>query len=1386
MNAMSRFANRAATFLLAAIVAGKSGAHEHDSYNHEWTNPHPVEHPNLNFSLWTAPNPVASNPNWMGKLSNTVRLNDLSLPGTHDTMAHSAKPSDVPLGAENMWRTQTMDLPQQLESGIRVLDIRLRHVMGNETKVRPRPHLICYHGRANLDLGFYQDTLSVKLGTKDRAYEFSDVLKHCQQFLFDHPSETILLKFKREGFAANEDNRPDEHFLDTFRENLRDARREFENLWWEETGARNRELIWQINDFDSNPDNDWEDYPGTTGAFGKKRPNPTLGDMRGKIVLLQDFDESISELNFLWPLHTDEIPVKGPASPDNRRRVTVYICLVGTDEPKMHIRLVDDRGEVFIDRSEQELYDIQSRATIERQGNLLQFLNNLRVRLEVDKPWLTEVDLTKNERKDYLAKLRLLGFHLDYGISRNGMNVQSTAFLKDRSGAELYRKWTAVKTHLEEAAEPDRSGELFLNFFNSATHPDWVPQVSKYQRIYPFRVASGHVTPGTGAARKVGDRVTFDSDKQPDFPRANCGEKRCDILHEGINGLATNYWRQDLPNDVIPPSGAEPKGRAGMILCDFPGAGLIEEVIKLNAGAEARRYTLEAKTGEAIDFRIPRQSNELLFDLVGEWPAGLSINSREEGHIVGVVSQPGPYYLGFTARKPGEGIKFHGVVTLTVTDAYYPFAGPLFATGGRGVPFSYQVSFSPRAEGKIQEHMDSLHLPPGLTLHEGGLITGTPTESGSFDPWLAGRFKDNSELFGAHLDLYIHEPVVKTAYRGIPYSFLTVHPSWIDDPTRFTATNLPPGFEIGETTGIIFGTPTTLGTTDSPTVVTASQEGAPDRVTYWQIKIEQVGPPVITSALTATAEAGELFTYQIEATNHPYRYDVAGPSWLSVDSGSDILSGTPPAEGVYEIELKATNVEASSTAVLTLTVELPNRVSNLEDSGPGSLRQVLAEVPLGGLIAFAPELAGETIVLSSGALNIDKGLSIDATALPGGITISGGGNSRVFEITSETNEEVYLRGLQISRGRVSGNGGGIYHTGTSRLQLEECTFSDNRAQAQGHGGAICIGDTPNSDTWVEVYRCTFVRNRAYAKGGAIRNFGRLGVRLSTFSGNTSVTTGGAVCHDGGLDLRMLNCTLVSNATNKGGGISIDSASFSQVISNNIIAGNFAEVGPDLFVPSSSRRINYGEMNLFGTLAGIASERRPSPGTVVVGDPLLGPLADNGGRTMTMLPKPESSALDIASRSSGNQIDQRGFPRSIGIGPDLGAVELGADIERFWSMDPDSDGTPFGVEFATGMNPFGAELFPLLRPQPYSENGDLGFSTGIDPDAVSSTTWIIYQSTTMEPDSWEEIYRFNGPMDQETISSDYEIRRFDGLIRLVNLVEPRPAQMFYQLKVELAQ
>jgi len=65
-------------------------------------------------------------------------------------------------------------------------------------------------------------------------------------------------------------------------------------------------------------------------------------------------------------------------------------------------------------------------------------------------------------------------------------------------------------------------------------------------------------------------------------------------------------------------------------------------------------------------------------------------------------------------------------------------------------------------------------------------------------------------------------------------------------------------------------------------------------------------------------------------------------------------------------------------------------VTNTADNGAGTLRALVSQAASGDTIAFGAGLSGQTIALTNGQLTITNNLTIDASALARGISISGG------------------------------------------------------------------------------------------------------------------------------------------------------------------------------------------------------------------------------------------------------------------------------------------------------------------------------------------------------------------------------------------------------------
>jgi hypothetical protein len=61
------------------------------------------------------------------------------------------------------------------------------------------------------------------------------------------------------------------------------------------------------------------------------------------------------------------------------------------------------------------------------------------------------------------------------------------------------------------------------------------------------------------------------------------------------------------------------------------------------------------------------------------------------------------------------------------------------------------------------------------------------------------------------------------------------------------------------------------------------------------------------------------------------------------------------------------------------------------------------------------------------------------------------------------------------------------------------------------------------------------------------------------------------------------------------------------------------------------------------------------------DPKLGPLAENGGPTLTMALLAGSPAIDAGDTPAAPPTDQRGVPRPFGVAADIGAYEYAPQL-----------------------------------------------------------------------------------------------------------------------------
>jgi hypothetical protein len=232
-------------------------------------------------------------------------------------------------------------------------------------------------------------------------------------------------------------------------------------------------------------------------------------------------------------------------------------------------------------------------------------------------------------------------------------------------------------------------------------------------------------------------------------------------------------------------------------------------------------------------------------------------------------------------------------------------------------------------------------------------------------------------------------------------------------------------------------------------------------------------------------------------------------------------------------------------------------------------------------------------------------------------------------------------------------GGGLVLRG--RVRIERATIRNNTAS---YGGGIWTGAGPTN---VEIVDSTISGNGAI-QGGGVASFGaQLRLANSTVSGNTASDLGGGVFinYPKYGRTKIVSSTIAANdATNGGGGIYTDRGKTQAT--GSILAGNTTSgVGPDCGVALDSSVKSRG-YNLFEDSSGCEIRGRVSL-DIVGSDPLLGPLANNGGPTATHALLAGSPAIDAGNPRVGSgallcpPLDQRGSSRNGRC--DIGAYEF---------------------------------------------------------------------------------------------------------------------------------
>lgn len=352
----------------------------------------------------------------------------------------------------------------------------------------------------------------------------------------------------------------------------------------------------------------------------------------------------------------------------------------------------------------------------------------------------------------------------------------------------------------------------------------------------------------------------------------------------------------------------------------------------------------------------------------------------------------------------------------------------------------------------------------------------------------------------------------------------------------------------------------------------------------------------------------------------------AGPDVIQLPAGTFALSIAGAGEDLAatgDLDIRDdVAIEGDSAATTIIDASSIDRVFDVPPVSGAALAVTIRDVTIRrGAVTNAP---------GAGIFHADDGLLVVEDAVLGENVVSGTVSAATGgAISSNGVGSLELRRVVLSE-NAADRGGAIFYNGT--LAAWDSTIAANGARV---GSAI---EAFGNGT---VERCTLAANQATGGAAVDVSVGSFDLLNSTLSGNTSSS---ATVHAVGSALTLASVTSAGNTANEG-----VSAATTLVIVNSVLVGTS---GVECDLDGSTITFvgyNLAEDDTCGA----------GPGDLPAQDPLLGPLADNGGPTRTHLPDPGSPLANTGNAAACLLEDQRGFLRNLGPGNacDVGAVEF---------------------------------------------------------------------------------------------------------------------------------
>ncbi|MBK8284778.1 MAG: hypothetical protein IPK97_07730 [Ahniella sp.] len=335
-----------------------------------------------------------------------------------------------------------------------------------------------------------------------------------------------------------------------------------------------------------------------------------------------------------------------------------------------------------------------------------------------------------------------------------------------------------------------------------------------------------------------------------------------------------------------------------------------------------------------------------------------------------------------------------------------------------------------------------------------------------------------------------------------------------------------------------------------------------------------------------------------------------------------------------------------------------------QDDGGGALYALLLNrIDIGNCVFDnnTGSNGGAVYSLGTRSLNIVDSRFQNNRAIGTGGNPGNGGNAGALGVDgAERTVDVCRTEFQANESNAFGAGFfSVMNDTQSRSRFEDVLFRANRQlSASQHTGGAYVQNGPFA-----FERVAFIDNEANGFGGLFIAGTASGVmRNSTFNGNIARTgLGAAMSLTTSAPIHIVNSTISNNVSTAAfaGGIAIGAPN--QLRLTNVVLANNS--GGNIFVNwninNPAQFDGGGNLQWPMSRPGGGGAETPATATTQFGDPLLEPLASNGGATPTRgLPANSPARNSGVSGADVPAVDQRVFPRDAQV--DRGAFEFGAE------------------------------------------------------------------------------------------------------------------------------